>query len=118
MACIDWSPFYVYTDDELLNIKMKLNSTFDSILTELNSISFESRQYIELRLQDHVVSLAEQQRKIARMHRQLYVVNELRDKPRVIYSYEKLIFMILFGLLIGVLYERLRSFSNSSLGRF
>jgi hypothetical protein len=107
MTCIDWSSFYLYTNDELLTIKMKLNSTFHSILSDLDSISLESRKYIELRLQDHIVSVADQQRKIARMHRQLSVANELISRDKIItYSYEKIIYMIIIGIVIGIIYER------------
>jgi hypothetical protein len=107
MTCIDWTPFFSYVDADLLSIKMKLNTTFNSILTDLDDISLNSRRYIELRLQDHIVSIADYQRKIARMHRQLSVASELLSRDKTIeYSYEKMIYMILFGILVGMIYER------------
>ncbi len=107
MACIDWSNIMMYTNYELSIIKMKLNTTFDSILTDLDKLSIESQKYIQLRLQDHVVSIADQQRKIARMHRQLSAANEiLIQRHSIEYNYKKIIGMILFGLIIGMTYER------------
>jgi hypothetical protein len=114
MSCvnIDWKPITHYLDERLLNIKMKLNITFDSILIELNDLSCESQEYIEKRLQEHIISIAEQQRKIARMHRQLSAATELLEFtqiPRQNTDYkkiEKIVYMILFGLFIGMFYER------------
>lgn len=107
MTCIDWTPFFSYVDADLLGIKMKLNTTFNSILTDLDSLSLDSRRYIELRLQDHIVSIADHQRKIARMHRQLRAASELLSRDKTIeYSYEKMIYIIIFGIVVGMIYER------------
>lgn len=107
---IDWTPIMYYTDHKLYTIKMKLNSSFDSILTELDFLYKESRQQVELRLQDHVVSIADQQRKIARMHRQLSAAMDL-IMPRQNIVIEKsdkknIFYMILFGIIVGMFYER------------
>ncbi len=107
MSCVnvDWTNIMKYTENELSTIQMKLNTTFDSILNDLTLLSSESQKYIELRLQDHVVSIADQQRQIARMHRQLSAANEL-IKPRQENSHKKIIIMIVFGIFIGMVYER------------
>jgi hypothetical protein len=114
MQCvnIDWNPFIYYTDNRLSDIKMKLNSTFDSILNGLDELRIESQREIELRLQEHIVSIADQQRKIARMNRQLSAATDLltmRQHQNIVIetTYNKNIFyMILFGLIVGMTYER------------
>jgi hypothetical protein len=105
---IDWTEFMDYTNHDLYQIQTNLNETFHSI--DLSSYLIQLQQMIELKLQDHVVSIASQQRKIARMHRQLSVATELLNDYGVSRENKtnNYITFILFGLIIGILYEKYR----------
>lgn len=103
---IDWSEFINNTNQNWIEIQFNLNTTFQSL--DLPSYLIQLQQKIELKLQYHVVSIASQQRKIARMHRQLSVATELLNQyapnqyvPVKIYVPY---YVLLFGLIIGILY--------------
>ena len=113
MSCIDWTDIMVYTNNHLETIKMKLNSSFDFILNDLDEINSETNRYLQRHLQKHVIYIAEQQRNIARMHRQISVAYELVSSNRVNShnniknnSSQNLVWYIIFGLLLGIIYEK------------
>lgn len=110
-SMIDWKSFIIYTNKSMDIIKMELNSSFDSILNGLDELRLESQRQIELKLQDHIVFIAEEQRKISRMHRQLSIAYELLEyrpfnSSNNFKKNNKIFYLILFGILIGMLYER------------
>jgi len=52
-------------------MKTQFNSSFEYVLDELDEMVEDSTTTLQVKLQENFVELAEQQRRIARMHRQL-----------------------------------------------
>ena len=52
-------------------MRESFNSSFHYILEELDEMVEDSATTLQVKMQDNVVALAEQQRRVARMHRQL-----------------------------------------------
>ncbi len=132
MICEDsFYPIYKRINITMEHIKTILNYTFFE--TDINELLIETQKIIQIKLQNNIISLAEQQRKISRMDRQLRTALENMenqelyfqsfqpfqpfqskqnninlDRENLYYSnYSNLFFCILFGLIIGILYEKI-----------
>ncbi len=120
-----WYPIMKRINHAMENITYSLNQSF--IITnhylenDVMNILLNSKKQIQVQLQNQVISIADQQRKIARMDRQLNAalniiklnkysntnqINEINKKYENYENYEKYILIILFGILFGMLVER------------
>ena len=66
-----WGPIYRRIDTTMEYMLSKFNTSFDYVIDELDDMLDSSSDALQTKMQNHVVELAEQQRRIARMHRQL-----------------------------------------------
>jgi hypothetical protein len=66
-----WGPIHRRVSNTMDYMLGKFNTSFDYVIDELDDILDSTTGALNTKMQNHVVELAEQQRRIARMHRQL-----------------------------------------------
>jgi hypothetical protein len=121
-------PIIKNIETSMYKIKNVLNTSFIEQLEQLDQTIIESQKYLQIKLQNNLISLAEQQRHIVRMDRQLnavikiknianklhlndYLFTVLKIKRNINFNYvfndySFLFLQILICFFIGMIYER------------